>query len=306
MAAAVTAIPSAPVPITHAARFVRRNRGRRTSKRSHRPATHADANSPASNATNSPPSIASIVRETAVYLRHASPPCRASGATSMKFRLANLAAVATALALAGPALAEAAAPDDPFVWLEELNGTRAMDWVRTENARTLKVLEADARFQKLYDDALKIAEARDRIPAPRFFDGAIFNFWQDSDHVRGIWRRTTLDDYAKPQPGWKTVLDLDAVARTENANWVWKDADCAWPDERRCLISLSDGGEDAVTVRELDVEAGRFVEGGFHLARGKQRTAWEHSSTPLVSRECEPGQLTAAGYPFIAKRPKRG
>jgi prolyl oligopeptidase len=226
----------------------------------------------------------------------------------MKFRLANLAAAAAALALAGPALAQSVPPqaDDPFLWLEELNGARAMDWVRAENARSLKVLEADSRFKGLYDDALKIAEAKDRIPEPQFLDGAIFNFWQDSDHVRGIWRRTTVDDYRKPQPGWTTVLDLDAVAKAENANWVWKDADCAWPEERRCVVNLSDGGEDAATVREFDIEAGRFVEGGFNLARGKQRTAWEDSSTLLISREWEPGQLTTAGYPFVVKRLKRG
>jgi prolyl oligopeptidase len=234
----------------------------------------------------------------------------------MKSRLADFAAAAAALALASPALAQpvpqaappAAAPEsqDPFLWLEDLNGARAMDWVRAENARTVKVLEADPRFKGLYDDALKIAEAKDRIPEPRFLGGAIFNFWQDSDHVRGVWRRTTLDDYAKPQPSWTTVLDLDAVAKAENANWVWKDADCAWPEERRCVVNLSDGGEDAVTVRELDVETGRFVEGGFNLPRGKQTTAWEDSSTLLISREWEPGLLTAAGYPFVVKRLKRG
>jgi prolyl oligopeptidase len=250
----------------------------------------------------------------------------------MKFLLANLAAAAAALNLGGPAQpAPQAAPQtaasesaDPFLWLEELNGTRAMDWVRAENARTLTVLEADPRFKGLYDDALKIAEAKDRIPEPRFLDGAIFNFWQDSDHVRGVWRRTTLDDYKKPQPKWTTVLDLDAVAKAENANWVWKDADCAWPEERRCVVSLSDGGEDAVTVREFDleepalpatgggrrpqhpIETSRFVEGGFHLPRGKQNTAWEDTSTLLISREWEPGQLTTAGYPFIVKRLKRG
>src|SRR3954468_11767986 len=233
----------------------------------------------------------------------------------MKLPFAKFAAAA-ALALAGRALAQPqTAPgdgQDPFLWLEELNGARAMEWVRAENARTLKVLEADPRFKGLYEDALKIAEAKDRIPEPRFLDGAIFNFWQDRDHVRGVWRRTTVDDYKNPQPSWTTVLDLDAVAKAENANWVWKDADCAWPEERRCVVNLSDGGEDAVTVRELDVEAqrpvqaGRFVEGGFHLPRGKQTIAWEDSSTLLVSREWEPGQLTTAGYPFVVKRLKRG
>jgi len=122
----------------------------------------------------------------------------------MKLHLAHLAAAAAALAFVAPALAQPqtapAEGQDPFLWLEELNGARAMEWVRAENARTLKVLEADPRFKGLYDDALKIAEAKDRIPEPRFLDGAIFNFWQDSDHVRGVWRRTTVDDYKNLSP----------------------------------------------------------------------------------------------------------
>ncbi len=210
----------------------------------------------------------------------------------------------TAALVAGP-LAAAQAPD-PYIWLEQLDSPRAMAWVRGENAKTLGVLEKDPRYAGLYRDALAIAEAKDRIPAPNSLDGAIFNFWQDSDHVRGIWRRTGLDSYRSPSPQWTTVLDLDALATAEKANWFLKDATCAEPDEHHCMLSLSDGGEDAVTVREFDIPSAHFASAGFTLPHGKQRVAWEDDDTLLVSREWQPGELTTSGYPFIVKRLTRG
>lgn len=195
---------------------------------------------------------------------------------------------------------------DPFLWLEDVHGARAMAWVKAENAKTLAVLQKDPRFTALYAQALTIAQAKDRIPAPAFVAGQVYNFWQDEDHVRGIWRRTTITAYASASPSWTTVLDLDALARAENANWVWKGADCAWPAENRCLVFLSDGGEDAITAREFDLMSAAFVKDGFVLPHGKQSAAWEDADTLLVSREWSRGEVTTAGYPYIVKRLKRG
>jgi prolyl oligopeptidase len=195
---------------------------------------------------------------------------------------------------------------DPNLWLEDQRGARAMAWVNAENAKTAAVLEKDSHFAALYRDALAVAQASDRIPNAGFIGGELFNFWQDSAHVRGIWRRTTLASYRAASPQWTTVLDLDSLARAEKANWVWKGSDCAMPAERRCLISLSDGGEDAVTVREFDLGTRSFVKGGFVLPQGKQRFAWAGEDTLLVAREWNKGELTASGYPFIVKRLVRG
>lgn len=181
-----------------------------------------------------------------------------------------------------------------------------MAWVHAENAKTLAVLEHDPHFASLYSAALAVAQASDRIPYVRFIGGSLYNFWQDSVHVRGVWRRTTLASYRTSAPRWTTVLDLDSLARAEKANWVWKGADCAMPAERRCMISLSDGGEDAVTVREFDLPARTFVAGGFVLPHGKQRFTWMGEDTLLVSREWKAGELTASGYPYIVKRLVRG
>jgi prolyl oligopeptidase len=204
---------------------------------------------------------------------------------------------------AGQTTAEAA---DPYLWLEELNGSRALDWVKAENAKTLAVLQGDPRFEGFYAQALAIGQAEDRIPYPNLINGRVYNFWQDSVHVRGIWRSTTLAEFAKAQPAWTTVLDLDALATAEGRNWIWHGADCDSPSRRRCLVSLSEGGEDAETVREFDLGTGQFVPGGFELPRGKQNTAWASEDTLLVSREWAPGELTTSGYPYIVKSLARG
>ena len=226
--------------------------------------------------------------------------------TSAVFMITAGAAAAAAAAAAAGAGPGATVADDPFVWLEELDGARAMEWVRTENARTAAVLEQDPRYAGLFKEALAIAEAKDRIPEPHFIGGKIFNQWQDPGHVRGIWRWTSLAEYQKPAPAWTTVLDLDALAAAEKANWFWGGADCEEPAERRCMIALSDGGEDAVTSREFDLTSARFVEGGFSLPAGKQELAWQDGDTLLVSREWVAGEMTTSGYPFVVKRIKRG
>jgi prolyl oligopeptidase len=220
----------------------------------------------------------------------------------------------TALSLAGLGLGAAlgvwaavpSAGADPFLWLEQAHGERAMKWVEAENAKTDSVLERDPRFRALFRDAKLLLEAKDRIPEPSAIGGRIFNFWQDADHTHGIWRQTSRADFAGAVPNWRTVIDLDALSNSEKANWFWKGATCREPDEQRCLVSLSDGGEDAVTLREFDLAKSAFVDGGFSLPSGKQEVAWEDADTLLLAREWQPGEKTRSGYAFVVKRIKRG
>jgi prolyl oligopeptidase len=196
---------------------------------------------------------------------------------------------------------------DPYLWLEEVEGERAMAWVRAHNDHSLGVLQGDPRYDGLHQQALEIVQSRDRIPSPGFtHDGHIDNFWQDAEHVRGVWRRTTLDSYRTETPAWETVLDFDALAAAEGANWVYKGATCLLPDERLCLVSLSDGGKDAVTVREFDSVSRSFVESGFVLPESKGGASWIDADTLLISRDFGPGTLTESGYPMIVKRLRRG
>jgi prolyl oligopeptidase len=195
---------------------------------------------------------------------------------------------------------------DPFLWLEQAHGERAMKWVKAENVKTDAVLERDPRFQALFHNAKVILEAKDRIPEPSVLAGRIFNFWQDADHTHGIWRQTSETDFQSDAPNWRTVIDLDALSKSEKANWFWKGAVCREPDQERCVVSLSDGGEDAVTLREFDLAKSAFVDGGFSLPSGKQDVAWQDADTLLLAREWKPGEVTRSGYAFVVKRIKRG
>jgi prolyl oligopeptidase len=212
----------------------------------------------------------------------------------------------SSLALLGLAATPPSSATDRFLWLEQAHGERAMQWVKAENIKTDAVLERDPRFESLFHDAKVILEAKDRISEPSVIAGQIFNFWQDADHTHGIWRQTSLADYQGAAPNWRTVIDLDALSKSEKANWFWKGALCREPDEERCIVSLSDGGEDAVTLREFDLAKSAFVDGGFSLPSGKQELAWQDAETLLLAREWRPGEMTRSGYAYVVKRIKRG
>lgn len=196
--------------------------------------------------------------------------------------------------------------DDPFLWLEEVEGGASLAWVRAQNARSLAALESDPRYPGLHEAALAIATAQDRIAYPHFLGTGIANFWQDDRQVRGLWRRASLEAFAADRPEWEPVLDLDALAAAEARNWVYQGGTTLAPEDRLCLIALSDGGKDASEWREFDITAKSFVEGGFVLPEGKQSATWLDADTLLVAREWGAGTLTASGYPFILKRWRRG
>jgi prolyl oligopeptidase len=216
--------------------------------------------------------------------------------------------IALALAAASTAaFAQAPTMTDPYAYMEEIEGAKALDFARTENARSLPILQNDPRYQTFYDQALAIATATDRIPAAAFHgDGTLRNFWQDATHVRGLLRSTDLASYKTASPQWKTILDLDAVAKAESKNWVFKGVNCLAPDDRLCLIDLSDGGKDAVTTREFDVATGQFVSGGFVSPEAKQSAAWLDKDTVLLATDWGPHSMTESSYPFILKAWTRG
>ena len=199
-----------------------------------------------------------------------------------------------------------AAPADKYAWLEDIYGEKQLAWVKEHNARTAAVLEKDPHFASLEADALKERESPDRLPWPDFRGDGIYNFWQDAQHVRGIVRRTTLKDFLSSDPRWETVLDYDALSRQDNQSWVAKDVQCLQPENEVCMVELSAGGEDAVIEREMNFKAGKFVEGGFTLPRGKQAEAWLDKDTLLIARDWGTGTMSEAGYPITVRQWKRG
>jgi len=196
--------------------------------------------------------------------------------------------------------------NDKYVWLEDVSSDRSMTWVKAENERSLKVLQADPRYAANYADALKLAEAPDRLAMPQQRGGEIYNFWRDAQHVNGIFRKTSLTDYLTAKPAWQTVIDYDALGKQDNVKWVSEGLDCLYPGDKHCLVALSAGGEDADTLREFDLKTGTFVEGGFTLPHSKQNISWLDKDTLFVARDWGPGTMTKSGYPFVVKQWKRG
>ena len=220
---------------------------------------------------------------------------------------AAAAQIATAQAAPAPVLPSAeVGAVDPYAWLEDIHGKPALDWVGKQNARTATRLDADPRFEAFRTQTLSILTSTDRIAEPGFLGKGVENFWQDGAHVKGLWRITTPESFARHDPKWRTLLDLDALSKAEGRNWIFKGASCLGPTDRLCLVHLSDGGGDAVEMREFDTVSRRFVSGGFHLSTGKQSVQWLDADTLLVARDWGPGSLTASGYPFVIKRLKRG
>ncbi len=211
-------------------------------------------------------------------------------------------AAESAPALAPPA---ASAAEDPYLWLEDVTGGRALNWVKAQNAVSTRELEGAADFEPIRQRLLSILDAKERIPFVSKHGPHFYNFWRDQKNVRGLWRRTTLEEYKKPEPAWEIVLDLDQLSEAEKENWVWKGSDTLYPTHDRCLLFLSRGGADAKVVREFDLKTQSFVPDGFSLPEAKSDVAWRDRDTLYVGTDFGSGSLTKSGYPRIVKEWKR-
>ena len=196
--------------------------------------------------------------------------------------------------------------DDPRLWLEEIDSERALSWVRERNGESEGELSARPQYGPMRVRLKTILDSKERIPYVSRHGDYFYNFWRDAGHERGIWRRTTLDEYRKAEPQWETVLDLDRLAREEGENWVWTGARSLKPRGARSLVSLSRGGGDAHVVREFDLETKEFVTGGFSLPEAKTSIAWIDEDTLFVATDFGPGSMTSSGYPRIVKEWRRG
>ncbi len=199
--------------------------------------------------------------------------------------------------------------DPQMLWAEEVLGEKALSWVNTQNKRTLNVLEKEPIYQTLKKEAEALLTSKERIPYGSVRGDFVYNFWQDEKNVRGLWRRTPLSEYHKKNPEWETILDIDQLAKDENKNWVFKGSSIyrPWQSEKQfALLRLSDGGKDAVVVREFDIASRSFVTEGFITPESKQSASWVDQDTLLVATDWGKDTLTDSGYPMIVKRWKRG
>lgn len=205
-----------------------------------------------------------------------------------------------------PTPAASPTPEDPYLWLEEVDSARALGWVRERNAKTEALLQARPGFEARKQAIREVLDSKEQIPYVSRQGAAFYNLWRDAQNPRGLWRRTSLAEFQKPRPAWETVIDLDALAKAEGENWVWSGATCLGPSYRRCLLQLSRGGADAVVVREFDTVDKRFVDGGFFVAEAKTSVEWIDKDRVYIGSDFGPGSLTDSGYPRMIKLWRRG
>ncbi|MGS2617930.1 hypothetical protein ACVCAH_25905 [Micromonospora sp. LZ34] len=184
--------------------------------------------------------------------------------------------------------------DDPYLWLEDLDGADAAGWARDCNAETVAALTGSEAFAGLQAEIRQVLDAEDRIPWPGWRgDPFYYNFWKDATHPRGVWRRTTLDQYRRPDLEWDVLLDVDALAAEEGENWVWQDVTVLRPGYQRCLISLCRGGSDAVVVREHDLGRRAFDKGRLYAARGQEPYLLDRPRPHPANRSAAPASTAA-------------
>ena len=200
----------------------------------------------------------------------------------------------------------AATSADPYQWLEDVGGERQLAWVRERNAKAEAALASTPEFRKLEADILAVLDSDAKIPSVTKRGQWYYNFWQDKANPRGIWRRTSLAEYRKSNPKWEVILDIDALNKAENENWVWHGANCLRPAYERCLVALSRGGADADVTREFDVATRNWVKDGYHRPEAKGGMSWIDADNVFVYTDFGDGSLTTSGYPRIAKLWKRG
>ena len=195
---------------------------------------------------------------------------------------------------------------DPYLWLEEVEGKKSLAWVEEKNEETFTRYTKSNAFKEKYERIKKDLNDDERIPSAYYQNGEMYNFWRDEKNVRGVWRKTSFKSYLKDEPIWEDILDIDQLANDEGINWLYKGADCLAPEYKRCLIRLSDGGTDAVTIREFDLEEKKFVKDGFNTYPSKQNASWVNEDQILIGADFGEGSMNESGYPMQVKLWNRG
>ena len=195
---------------------------------------------------------------------------------------------------------------DPYLWLEEVEGKKSLAWVEEQNEETFTRYTQSNAFKEKYERIKKELNDDERIPSAYYQNGEMYNFWRDEKNVRGVWRKTSFKSYLKDEPIWENILDIDQLANDEGINWLYKGADCLAPEYKRCLIRLSDGGTDAVTIREFDLEEKKFVKDGFNTYPSKQNASWINEDQILIGADFGEGSMNESGYPMQVKLWNRG
>src|SRR5262245_11621676 len=197
-------------------------------------------------------------------------------------------------------------PDDPWLWLEDIDGSRALQWVHEQNDKTLARYSSDPLYKVLYPDARAVLDSKSRVPDVDHRGDYVYNLWQDKTHPRGLYRRATVASFRDGAPQWQPVIDIDALSARENRPWAFGGITCLSPTYVHCIVALSPGGGDAVERREFNVDTFTFADGGFGTPTAKSRVGWVDQDTLYVGTDFGAGTLTQSGYPRVAKIWNRG
>jgi prolyl oligopeptidase len=198
------------------------------------------------------------------------------------------------------------AQQDKYLWLEEVDGKEALEFVNAQNQISIDKLSKEKDYQSIYDKSLEILNSTDKIASPEVQGKYVYNFWKDKNHVRGIWRRCLLVNYTNNKLDWETLLDIDELSKKEDVKWVYKGANGLYPSYDRFLVSLSKGGGDAVIIKEFDVNKKEFIENGFFIDEAKGSASYVDENTLIVSTDFGEGSMTTSGYPRQVKLWNRG
>ncbi|MDA0345003.1 MAG: prolyl oligopeptidase family serine peptidase [Proteobacteria bacterium] len=191
--------------------------------------------------------------------------------------------------------------EDPYLWLEEVEGEEALQWVQSQNNITQARYESSESFDSTYQFLLDEYNSDDRIPYAYIQNGEMYNFWRDESNVRGVWRKTSIESYQTEEIEWENILDIDQLAQKEGKNWVWRGASCLAPDYEKCLVRLSDGGKDAIVIREFDLANKQFISDGFIASESKQYFSWLNEDELLIATNFGPDSMNESGYPRQVK-----
>lgn len=194
---------------------------------------------------------------------------------------------------------------DPYLWLEEVEGDSAMVWVLAQNKISVAAMQEHPDFEKIKKNILDVLNSKERIAYPTINGKYVTNFWQDEKNERGLWRRTTLNNYLQDSVQWEILLDLDALSAQESEKWAFSGVNNLYPDTSLCMVELSRGGSDAVEMREFEFSTKSFVENGFFVPEAKSFVDWIDENTLLISTNFGEGTVTTSGYPRITKIWKR-
>jgi prolyl oligopeptidase len=222
------------------------------------------------------------------------------------------------------ALAPADAAKDAFAWLEAIDGEQALAWVNAQTNRTLRDVRAMAGYAQRLQHNLRLGTQREfNIQYPSSVGGLVYNHFRSASQPAGVWRSTTLEEYRKDRPDWRTLLSLDDYNRQQGVDWVYGGSQVLpaalagearqgsdAPLRPRALIRLSRGGSDAAVFREFDTASRRFIpasEGGFELPEAKGFAAWWGKDALLVSSAAlGPDTQTTSGYARELRLLRRG